>query len=108
MLSEKVHSGSGLGHCPPPEDGERAVNVASLEINRARGVEVDGLPTDRDSAVSAKRALNGKLVAVDDRLGLAVHGHCGACWEGAGEGAVRLGALIVAALALASNVQESD
>jgi len=52
--------------------------------------------------------LDGELAAIGDRLGLAVHGHGGTCREAAGEGAVGLGALVIAVDTLAGSVQESD
>ena len=52
--------------------------------------------------------MDGEPAAIGDRLGLAVHGHGGTCREAAGEGAVGLGALVIAVDTLAGSVQESD
>jgi len=88
-------------------DGERTVNVASLEVNRARGVEVDRLPADYDVAVGRERAGDGKSLAIVDRsLRVAVEVNTTSCWESSGESTVRPRALVVAVFTSAGSVQE--
>ena len=88
-------------------DGERTVNVASLEVNRARGVEVDRLPADYDVTVGRERAGDGKSLAIVDRsLRVAVEVNTTSCWESSGESTVRPRALVVAVFTLTSSVQE--